>query len=147
MKRTDAKSHCPINFSLETFGDQWSLLIVRDIVCYGKQTYGEFLASKEGISSRVLAMRLAHLETVGILKKSPYGPDKRKDIYSLTEKGQAIVPVLIELATWGSQYDAETSSPNAWMEAVTRDKVRATGNASNQLERSLFFDKGRGFGL
>lgn len=122
MKRTDQKSHCPINFSLEIFGDQWSLLIVRDIVCYGKQTYGEFLNSKERISTRMLALRLDHLVDAGILHRKPHSTDKRKDIFVLTPKGNAVVPVLVELATWGSQFDPQTSAPQAWHEAVEEDR-------------------------
>ena len=65
MKRTDTKSHCPVNFALETFGDAWSLLIVRDIVFWGKRTYGEFLSSAEGISTNILSARLAHTVIMG----------------------------------------------------------------------------------
>jgi DNA-binding HxlR family transcriptional regulator len=45
------RSDCPINFALEIFGDPWSLLIIRDLVYFGKKTYGEFLASEEGIAT------------------------------------------------------------------------------------------------
>ena len=47
-KKQHRRSDCPINFALETFGDRWSLLIIRDIVYFGKKTYGEFLDSDEG---------------------------------------------------------------------------------------------------
>lgn len=130
MKRTDQKSHCPINFALEIFGDQWSLLIVRDIVCYGKQTYGEFLRSKERISTRMLALRLDHLIDAGILHRKPHAADKRKDVFVLTPKGAAIVPALVELATWGSQFDTQTSAPEAWHKAVKVDQ-RLLGKISS----------------
>lgn len=65
------RSDCPISFSLETIGDTWSLLIIRDIVYCGKKTYGEFLDSDEKIASNILASRLALLEQKGILEKSP----------------------------------------------------------------------------
>ncbi|HEU4914315.1 MAG TPA: helix-turn-helix domain-containing protein [Candidatus Saccharimonadales bacterium] len=125
MKRTDTKSHCPINYSLETFGDPWSLLIIRDIVCYGKRTYGEFLASKERISSRTLATRLEHLVMKGVLAKQTHETDKRKEVYTLTYKGKLAVPILIELATWGSQFDPQTASPHSWLEAVQADKINS----------------------
>lgn len=101
MKRTDVKSRCPINFSLETFGDAWSLLIVRDIMVFGKQTYGEFLESPERIGPSVLADRLAHLEKRGIISKRPDEHDKRKMIYSLTKVGITTAPLVYELAMWG----------------------------------------------
>jgi DNA-binding HxlR family transcriptional regulator len=63
MKHThQRRSDCPINFALETFGDPWSLLLIRDIVYFGKNTYGEFLVSEEGMATNILASRLAHLE-------------------------------------------------------------------------------------
>src|SRR6266516_2955941 len=70
MKHThQRRSDCPINFALELFGDPWSLLIIRDIVYFGKKTYGEFLASEEGMATNILASRLAHLEHQGLLVK------------------------------------------------------------------------------
>jgi DNA-binding HxlR family transcriptional regulator len=63
MKHTHhRRSDCPINFALEAFGDPWLLLLIRDIVSFGKNTYGEFFASEEGMATTILASRLAHLE-------------------------------------------------------------------------------------
>src|SRR5256886_15811855 len=82
MKHThQRRSDCPINFALEIFGDPWSLLIIRDIVYFGKNTYGEFLASEEGMATNILASRLAHLERQGILVKQLSEKDKRKEEY------------------------------------------------------------------
>ncbi|TVX98636.1 winged helix-turn-helix transcriptional regulator [Cohnella terricola] len=127
MKRSDNKSHCPINFSLETFGDTWSLLIIRDIVYFGKKTYGEFLESEEGISSNILASRLVHLERKGILVKEPHESDKRKEIYLLSEKGLDVIPILLEMAGWGAKYDPETDAPQNWIAIVNADRERMTG--------------------
>src|SRR6266581_4030495 len=65
--RHQRRSDCPINFALETFGDLWSLLLIRDIVYFGKRTYGEFFASEEGMATNILASRLARLEEEGDL--------------------------------------------------------------------------------
>lgn len=109
------RSDCPINFALETFGDPWSLLIIRDIVYFGKKTYGEFLASEEGMATNILASRLARLEEQGILVKKPSEQDKRKEEYVLTEKGLDLIPVLAEMANWSAQYDPQTGAPPAWI--------------------------------
>ena len=122
MKRSDTKSNCPINFSLEAFGDNWSLLIIRDIVYFGKNTYGEFIESDERISSNILASRLAQLELKGILIKKPHATDKRKEVYYLTDKGLDLIPLLLELADWGAQYDSETDAPQNWISAVKADR-------------------------
>lgn len=122
MKRANNKSHCPVNFALETFGDPWSLLIVRDIVYWGKRTYGEFLRSEEGIATNVLASRLAQLEANGILIKEPHPSDKRKEVYTLTEKGLALIPILLEMSGWSAQYDPHTTAPQEFVASVYADR-------------------------
>ena len=109
-KQQHRRSDCPINFALQTFGDMWSLLIVRDIVYFGKQTYREFLESDEGIATNILAGRLAQLVQAGILLKKPHERDKRKEVYALTEKGLDLIPILLELANWSAQHDPQTGA-------------------------------------
>jgi len=111
MKRSKKlRSHCPINFGLEAFGDRWALLILRDIVFRGKRTYGEFLKSEEGFSTNILASRLDHLTEVGILEREESDLDGRKGIYSLTQKGLDLIPVLFEILLWSSKYDEESEA-------------------------------------
>jgi len=102
------RSHCAVNYGVEIFGDRWSLLIIRDIVFGGKKTYGEFLKSKEGIATNVLASRLAFLEEQGILSKAPSPDDKRKDFYTLTEKGLDLIPIVLNIVLWSAQHDAKS---------------------------------------
>ena len=104
----------------------WSLLIVRDIVYFGKKTYGEFLDSDEGIATNILAIRLAQLEDKGILVKKPHETDRRKEIYELTEKGLDLIPVLLELANWGAHHDPQTSAPKEWIDLVNAEKEKMT---------------------
>jgi DNA-binding HxlR family transcriptional regulator len=104
-QKPDYRSHCPVNFGLESLGDRWSLLIVRDMVFFGKKTYGEFLKSEERIATNILAARLDFLERIKVIKKSPHGEDQRKDIYTLTEKGLDLIPVLFELVKWSAKHD------------------------------------------
>ena len=129
------RSDCPINFALETFGDPWSLLIIRDLVYFGKRTYGEFLASEEGIATNILATRLAHLEQQGILTKKPHPTDERKEVYVLTEKGLDLIPVLVEMANWSAQYDAQTGAPPAWIALMNADKEKMTQLIRETVQR------------
>jgi DNA-binding HxlR family transcriptional regulator len=123
VKRTDRKSHCPVNFALETVGDPWSLLVVRDIVFHGKHAFGEFLASEERITTSVLADRLATLVRTGILTKRRSATDRRKESYSLTEKGLALIPVLVELANWGVSYDPDVTANTFWVSKAQTDRA------------------------
>src|SRR5262252_2292551 len=97
------RSDCPINFAVEVLGDRWSLVILRDIVFWGKRTYGDFLASDESIATNILASRLRHLEEEGLIKRSADENDRRKDRYDLTESGIALVPTLVELTCWSAR--------------------------------------------
>jgi DNA-binding HxlR family transcriptional regulator len=128
MKHThQRRSDCPINFALETFGDPWSLLLIRDIVYFGKKTYGEFLASEEGMATNILASRLARLEEQGILMKKPSEQDKRREEYVLTEKGLDLIPVLVEMANWSAEYDPDTAAPAAWIALMKADREKMIG--------------------
>ncbi len=125
MKNTQhRRSNCPINFALETFGDTWSLLIIRDMVYFGKKTYGDFLASEEGIATNILASRLARLEQKRIIVKRPLEEDRRKEAYFLTEKGLDLIPLLLEMANWSARYDPGTEAPAAWIALVHAEKDR-----------------------
>jgi DNA-binding HxlR family transcriptional regulator len=118
------RSDCPINFALELFGDSWSLLIIRDIVYFGKKTYGEFLASEEGMATNILASRLAHLEQQGILVKKLSEKDKRKEVYVLTEKGLDLIPVLVEMANWSAEHDPQTAAPAFWIALMKAEREK-----------------------
>ncbi|GLV53419.1 hypothetical protein KDH_02730 [Dictyobacter sp. S3.2.2.5] len=118
------RSDCPINYALEAIGDPWSLLIIRDIVYFGKKTYGEFLASDEKIATNILADRLALLEQKGIIEKRPSDSDKRKETFSLTEKGLDLIPILAEMANWSAAHDPQTGAPPAWIALMNSDKEK-----------------------
>src|SRR5687768_10768201 len=96
------RSDCPVNFAVETLGDKWSLVILRDIIFWGKHTYGEFLRSDARIATNILANRLEYLEKEGLISKSPHPDDKRKDYYAITELGIELVPMFLEMIAWSA---------------------------------------------
>jgi len=98
------RSDCPLNFGLELFGDRWSLLIIRDLMFFGKRYYNEFLSSAEGISTNILADRLAMLEETGIVRRTKDETHRQKWLYSLTEKGIDLLPVIIDIGLWSDKY-------------------------------------------
>ncbi len=111
-KKPPRRSSCPINVSLEIFGDRWSLLIIRDLMLRSYRTYKEFLSSDEGIATNILAERLRRLEAAGIITTSRDAKDGRKVVYRLTGKGIDLAPVLVELVLWSAQHE-ETGAPPA----------------------------------
>lgn len=94
------RSVCPITNTLDVLGDKWTLLVVRDMFL-GKKTYGEFLASPEGIPTNILADRLKRLEQHGIIDRTPYQQSPVRYAYRLTSKGQQLSPVINAIIEWG----------------------------------------------
>jgi DNA-binding HxlR family transcriptional regulator len=110
-----------VNIAVEAVCDRWSLLILRDIVFYGKRSFGEFMASEEGITSSVLANRLSHLVAEEILDRRRADEDRRKETYTLTEKGLAFIPLLVDLANWGLTYSEEIRANPVWVQKAESD--------------------------
>jgi DNA-binding HxlR family transcriptional regulator len=105
------RSQCPIACSLDLIGDRWTLLVIRDMMFFGKQRFDQFLDSPEGISTNILASRLKSLEQIGLVEKHPYSNHSRRMNYQLTEKGNSLRPVLKAMASWGLKHIPETEIP------------------------------------
>ena len=127
------RSNCPINFVLETFGDKWTLLIVRDLLFKGKKTYGEFLESTEGISTNILAERLRRLEEHGIVVRDA-AQDKRSTIYRLTSKGKDLLPVMLEMTAWSAKYDAHTNAPADFVRTLRKGRRQLIASVLSKLK-------------
>lgn len=94
-----------MNRMVEMFGDQWSLLVIRDIIFMNRRHFRELLTkSLEGIASNILADRLQRLVEQGIIVKSHDPSHKQKAIYSLTERGIELLPLLMEMNAWGHKH-------------------------------------------
>lgn len=126
------QSGCPIAFGLDTFGDRWSLLVIREIMLRGKTTYSDFLDIEEAIATNVLADRLKHLEAEGIVAKHRDPDNRRSYIYSLTEKGRDLAPIMIEIILWGGRHDQRPQAMRAVVNKIKRgretfeEKIRAS---------------------
>src|SRR3989344_8470546 len=136
-KKPQRRSDCPISFALDTFGDKWSLLILRDLLFSGKSSYGEFLNSEEGIATNILADRLQILEHAGIITKAQDPTVKTKIIYSLTEKGIDLLPKLIEIILWSAKYDPKTATPRRLVTQGRKDREKLMKQIRDGLKRKI----------
>ena len=100
-RNASPRSYCPISLSLEIFGDAWTLLVLRDMMFGGKRHFREILQSDERISSNILSDRLKVLVENGLITKADDPTHRQKAIYSLTEKGIALLPILAQIGMWG----------------------------------------------
>ncbi len=112
------RSGCPIVNGLDIFGDKWTLVIIRDLVC-GKETYSELADSPEKIPTNRLAERLKMLEAENMLVKELYQSKPKRYKYVLTTKGRDILPILQDIAKWGNNYVEGTWIPLEWFMEAT----------------------------
>ena len=98
----EAALHCPLPHAVELLGEKWAFLILRGAF-NGLQHFEEFQAGL-GIARNILSDRLAKLVAGGILERSQDETDRRKVIYSLTAKGEALLPVVVALRQWGEEW-------------------------------------------
>jgi DNA-binding HxlR family transcriptional regulator len=93
---------CPVARSLDTIGEWWSLLIVRDAL-YGIRRFSDFQKSL-GLAKNILSARLKKLVACGIMEQVPASDGSAYQEYSLTQKGRDLFPVVVALRQWGEQY-------------------------------------------
>jgi len=99
------RSGCPMNLSVEILGDKWTLIVIRDIAIGGRRYFRELLTEcEEGISANMLSERLKTLMAHGLVTRQDDTHHKQKVIYSLTEMGIELVPVLAQMAIWGRKF-------------------------------------------
>ena len=97
------RSGCPINLTLETFGDRWSLIILRDLMFGGMpSSFRSLLTGNiEGIASNILSDRLKRLVDHGLLSRGHDPGHKQRVVYRLTEKAIQLVPLMAMMGSWG----------------------------------------------
>lgn len=95
---------CPVAQALEVFGERWTLLVVRELIC-GSRRFSEIQRGVPLCSRSVLSQRLRTLTDAGIVEKVDGG-------YALTEPGQELGPIVIACGEWGKRW-AYTKLKNA----------------------------------
>ena len=130
------RSDCPVSYTLDFFGDKWMLLILRDMMFDGKSSYGEFLQSDEKIATNILADKLQILHENGFVTKAVSPENKSKFIYTLTEKGIGLLPVVIEMLIWGSKFNP-AGSKKELLKVLKKDKDKTIKEFSKMLKKRI----------
>ena len=97
-----AALHCPLPAAIELIGEKWAFLILRGAL-NGLRHFEQFQAGL-GIARNILSNRLTKMVDGGILLRTADPDDRRKVVYSLTEKGEALLPVVLALRQWGEDW-------------------------------------------
>lgn len=103
MKKSKFELNCPVARTLESVGDPWCLLIVRDALM-GVTRFKVFERNLK-ISKNILSNRLEKLVQFGVFEKEQNSESSRPE-YTLTEKGRELAPVILELGKWGMKWQS-----------------------------------------
>ncbi|QBR70181.1 transcriptional regulator [Beijerinckiaceae bacterium] len=98
------EQNCPIAQALDVVGEKWSLLVLRDLFRNGALRFQDLEAGLLGIAPNTLSARLKTLEKHGLIASRLYEKHPPRFEYYLTEKGQALGPVLKALHRWGERF-------------------------------------------
>jgi DNA-binding HxlR family transcriptional regulator len=102
--KTKFRCDCPVTSALDVLGDKWMLVIVKLMLLEHCQTFKEFVESEEAIATNILSTKLKLLEEAELVKKSKLPNNKKTNLYHLTEKGMALIPVITELIVWSDAH-------------------------------------------
>ncbi|MCF8450918.1 MAG: helix-turn-helix transcriptional regulator [Taibaiella sp.] len=98
------RCNCPFTSALDVVGDKWMLVIVKQMLIEGKETFKDFTESDEAIATNILSAKLKLLEEFGIIIKTQRPDNKKTNLYLLTDMGLALTPILVELAKWSDKH-------------------------------------------
>ena len=101
---------CTIAAALELVGERWALLIVREIAL-GATHFSDIVRGTGAPRDRIAA-RLKALESAGVVVRSQYQSAPQRYEYRLTESGEALIPVLDALLSWGKVHAVLPDDPD-----------------------------------
>ncbi|WP_247656653.1 helix-turn-helix domain-containing protein [Maribacter sp. MMG018] len=104
------RCNCPITSAIDIIGDKWSLVIIKQMLTEEKKTFKDFIESEEAIATNILSSRLKMLEEFKIIMKGKLPENKKTNIYTLTERGLALAPLIVELSIWSDNHLREFHS-------------------------------------
>lgn len=146
--RQDFRCNCPFTSALDVLGDKWMLVIVKQMLIEGKETFKDFTEADEAIATNILSTKLKLLEEVGLIIKTQRPDNKKTNLYLLTEKGLSLTPILVELAIWSDKNlrDIHPTIVNGEEMAFLRKDKAAFANAlvnqyNKKLATTIYIDK------
>ena len=106
---------CPIRNILSRISDKWSILVIFTLEQTAVMRFGELQRAIPDISQKMLTVTLRTLEQDGIVNRRAYAQIPPKVEYSLTSRGQSLLPRLNALIDWAKEQ----------MDAIMEDRARS----------------------
>ena len=95
--------NCPSRQLVDRIGDRWTVLII-GVLSDGPARYRDLAERVAGISPKMLSQTLRALERDGLLERQAFAEVPPRVVYELTEAGQTLRPVLMELERWARSH-------------------------------------------
>ena len=106
--------NCSLAFALDTIGDRWTVLIIRDLLP-GPRSFTTLASDLKGIGTNLLTSRLKELLAADIVTKKSLTPGSKTKLWALTDQGRELEPIVIQLAQWGLRHLSNRySDENHW---------------------------------
>ena len=107
QRKLDKDSRCPLEYGMELFGGKWNSRIICVLATLGTLRYSELRKEMGNITDAVLASSLKELIANGIVLRKSYDEIPPRVEYSLTEKGESVVPILQSICKWAGLFYKE----------------------------------------
>ncbi len=108
----ESNASCPVCRTAEIVCGKWTLLLIRDLAS-GSSRFCELERSLEGISPRTLSLRLRALEEEGVVERHTFPEVPPRVEYALTPKGEALIPLVDDMRSYGKRWLADEAEPVA----------------------------------
>ena len=95
---------CPVATTVQLIGNKWKLLILRNLLFNGDQRFTDFIKTIPAISKKVLTDNLRALENDGIIEREVFAEVPPRVVYSLSDIGKTLKPILDAMVEWGTDY-------------------------------------------
>ncbi len=103
MPKRSYNQFCPASRALDLIGERWTLLIVRNLL-RGPRRYTDLRDGLPGMASNLLAHRLSEMEAAGLVHREEIADPNARALYSLTERGEELRPVVVAVGRFGLPY-------------------------------------------
>lgn len=98
---------CPVDNTFKIIGKKFTIHILRNMIRLEQTRFNQFLDSIEGINPKTLSARLREMERNGLIERSVFSGTPVKIEYFVSKKGQALKPILEQMAAFSMQYCAK----------------------------------------
>ena len=103
-RKIEKEIRCPLEYGLDIFGGKWKSRIICLLDEYEIMRYGEIRNELNNVTDTVLSVSLKEMQKDKIISRKQYNEIPQRVEYSLTAKGQSIIPILRSICRWAGEY-------------------------------------------